>query len=158
DRNTALLALGLLIASRTFSYEGMIEYGRQVLGEVPGLAFLLLGMLAWVRALRELQRTRGQQPGARTSLALCIASGLGLGLALLTKNQFALIVPPALFLIALLDWRYYRFADWRLRLVPLFVACACFAVLTLLQYQFLGAGTFMKTVEETRKAAGGAIF
>ncbi|HMO57559.1 MAG TPA: glycosyl transferase, partial [Roseiflexaceae bacterium] len=36
----ALLATTLLLASRTVSYEGAIEYGRQVLGEVPGTAFL----------------------------------------------------------------------------------------------------------------------
>jgi hypothetical protein len=115
-------------------------------------------MLARVYALRGLQRARESNLRARTSLRLCIISGLGLGLALLTKNQFVLIVPPALFLIGLLDWRYYRVADWRLRLVPLVVACACFGILTFLQYQFLGAGTFVKTMEETRKAAGGAIF
>jgi 4-amino-4-deoxy-L-arabinose transferase-like glycosyltransferase len=154
----ALLAMALLIASRTRGYEGLIEYGRQVLGEVPGLAFMLLGLLAWVQALKSLERARQTNPSAQASLGLCIAAGLGLGLALLTKNQFVLIIPPALGLIALLDWRYYRAADWRFRLIPPIVACLCFGILTFLQYQFLGAGTFMKTVEETRKAAGGAIF
>src|SRR5215213_7290546 len=45
-RRVALLAVTLLLASRTFSYPGAIEYGRQVLGEIPGVAFLMLGMLA----------------------------------------------------------------------------------------------------------------
>jgi 4-amino-4-deoxy-L-arabinose transferase-like glycosyltransferase len=157
-RQVALLGLAFLLASRTLTYEGMIEYGRQVLGEVPGLAFLLAGLVVWVVALFRLQQKCEQQIDAKSSVWLCILAGIGIGLALLTKNQFVLIVPPALAGVALLDWLYYRAADWRLRIVPLIVACACFGILTFLQYQFLGAGTFMKTVEETRKAAGGAIF
>lgn len=43
----ALIALLLALASRTLRFEGMIEYGRQVLGEVPGMAFLLGGILAY---------------------------------------------------------------------------------------------------------------
>jgi 4-amino-4-deoxy-L-arabinose transferase-like glycosyltransferase len=157
-RTVALLGVAFLIASRTLSYEGMIEYGRQVLGEVPGLAFLLAGLFVWFVALFRLQREREIHIDAKSSGWLCILSGIGIGLALLTKNQFVLIVPPALAGVALVDWLYYRVSDWRLRIVPLMVACACFGILTFLQYQFLGAGTFIKTVEETRKAAGGAIF
>src|SRR6266498_3702129 len=51
-----LLAVTLLLASRTFGYQGAIEYGRQVLGEIPGVAFLMLGMLAWLAALRPDER------------------------------------------------------------------------------------------------------
>src|SRR5690242_13529018 len=48
----ALLAVTLLLATRTVNYQGTIEYGRQVLGEIPGVAFLMLGMLAWLAALQ----------------------------------------------------------------------------------------------------------
>src|SRR6266498_4058386 len=51
-----LLAVTLLLASRTFGYQGAIEYGRQVLGEIPGVAFLMLGTLAWLAALRPDER------------------------------------------------------------------------------------------------------
>jgi 4-amino-4-deoxy-L-arabinose transferase-like glycosyltransferase len=161
----ALLALSLLIGSRTVSYEtmvgsglqgmiangyeGMIEYGRQVVGEVPGVAFLLLGLIAWWQALQE----RGP-----SHVRWALLAGLGFGLTLVTKNQFVLILPPSLALIALLDWRYYRVGTWWLRVAPLLIACICYGIWTLAQFQFLGPGTFMENVQQTRQAAGGAIF
>ncbi len=157
-----LLALTLLLASRTFSYEGMIEYGRQVVGEVPGVAFLLLGTLAWLAALRSDDRrptsssNRWSVVSSRWSMA--VLAGLGFGLALVTKNQFVLIIPPALLLAGLLDWRYYRAGSWWLRLVPLVIACGCFGLWTLAQFQFLGPGSFVENMRQTRQAAGGAIF
>lgn len=174
-RRVALLGLTLLLASRTATltgfgqyhrqFDGLLDYGRQVLGEVPGTAFLLLGALAWLAALRAEggRPTASSSPGRRWPVlggpwALSLLSGLGFGLALVTKNQFVLIIPPALALLALLDWRYYRAATWRLRLAPPLVACACFALWTLVQLQFLGPGSFMENVRQTRQAAGGAIF
>jgi 4-amino-4-deoxy-L-arabinose transferase-like glycosyltransferase len=162
-----LLALTLLLASRTLSYEGVVEYGRQVVGEVPGVAFLLLGTLAWLAALTADHRppttdeagSRFLILGSRLSSSwLMILAGLGFGLALVTKNQFVLIIPPALFLAGLLDWRYYRAGSWQLRLVPLVIACGCFGVWTLAQFQFLGPGSFVDNMRMTRQAAGGSIF
>ncbi len=154
DRWTALIALALLLASRTVNYEGLIEYGRQVLGEAPGVAFVFLGMLAWLAALR----TAGQPALRRTHRLWSVAAGLGFGLALVTKNQFVLIVPPALVLIALLDWRYYRHGTWALRLVPPVIAAGCFGLWTIIQFALLGPGTFFENLQQTRQAAGGAIF
>jgi 4-amino-4-deoxy-L-arabinose transferase-like glycosyltransferase len=154
DRWTALIALALLLASRTVNYEGLIEYGRQVLGEAPGVAFVFLGMLAWLAALKT-----GAQPALRrTHWIWSVLAGLGFGLALVTKNQFVLIVPLALALIALLDWRYYRAGTWALRLVPPVVAVGCFALWTVVQFALLGPGTFFENLQQTRQAAGGAIF
>lgn len=144
----ALLTLLLLIASRTIGYEGMVEYGRQVLGEVPGIAFLGLGLLAWTAALFRREH----------SALLSIASGLAFGLALVTKNQFVLIVPPTLVVLAFLDWRYYRAGDWWLRIAPVVVAGACFALWTLINLTFLGPADFFENLAKTRQAAGGAIF
>lgn len=146
----ALLALALVMASRTLGFEGMMEYGRQVLGEVPGVAFLLLGALAWMQAL--------ERTGTPAHLRWTILAGMGFGLALVTKNQFVLIVPPTLVLIGLLDWRYYRAGSWWLRLLPVMLAGACFATWTLIQLMFLGPGTFAANLAQTRQAAGGAIF
>lgn len=164
-----LLALTLLLASRTVSYDGLVEYGRQVLGEVPGLAFLLLGTLAWLVALRtdNQRRTTDDRPpassrGRRSAVggqwSMAVLAGMGFGMALVTKNQFVLVVPPALLLAGLLDWRYYRAGRWRLRLVPLIVACGCFGIWTLAQFQFLGPGSFVENMRQTRQAAGGSIF
>jgi 4-amino-4-deoxy-L-arabinose transferase-like glycosyltransferase len=159
----ALLALTLLLASRTITYPGIIEYGRQVLGEVPGLAFLSLGTLLWLITLhRGYQQRRNQRHGWRSATAsrwlFSSLAGLAFGLALITKNQFVLIIPPTLLLIGLLDWRYYRVATWSFRLVPLIVASTCFAIWTLVQFQFLGPGSFVENMQQTRQAAGGAIF
>jgi 4-amino-4-deoxy-L-arabinose transferase-like glycosyltransferase len=143
----ALLAVTLLLASRTVGVPGAVEYGRQVLGEIPGIAFLMFGALAWVAGV---QRPHGWK--------LPLLAGLGFGLALVTKNQFALIVPPALAAVALLDGRFYRAGSWRLRPVPLFVACGCYGLWLLAQWQFLGPGSFLENLQQTRQAAGGAIF
>lgn len=154
DRWIALIALALLLASRTVHYEGLIEYGRQVLGETPGVAFVFLGMLAWLTALK----TAAQPEMQRAHRTWSVLAGLGFGLALVTKNQFALILPLALALIALLDWRYYRAGNWTLRLVPPVIAVGCFALWTVIQFALLGPGTFFENLQQTRQAAGGAIF
>ncbi|MFQ3632587.1 ArnT family glycosyltransferase [Roseiflexus sp.] len=154
DRWTALIALAFLLASRTVNYEGLIEYGRQVLGEAPGVAFVFLGMLAWLAALR----TAAQPAMRRSHWVWSVLAGLGFGLALVTKNQFVLIIPPALVLIALLDWRYYQAGTWTLRLVPPLIAVGCFGLWTIVQFALLGPGTFFENLQQTRQAAGGAIF
>jgi hypothetical protein len=155
----ALLVVALLLASRTLRYEGLIEYGRQVLGEVPGVAFLLLGALAWIKALDNQQPTIDDQSlknrqravvsrrSPVVSLRFAALAGICFGLALVTKNQFVLVVPPTLTLLALLDWRYYRVGN-----------CGCFGLWMLVQLQFLGPGSFAANLALTRKAAGGAIF
>jgi hypothetical protein len=38
------------------------------------------------------------------------------------------------------------------------VACGCFGIWTLAQFQFLGPGSFVENMRQTRQAAGGAIF
>ncbi|NOK57354.1 MAG: phospholipid carrier-dependent glycosyltransferase [Chloroflexi bacterium AL-W] len=148
-----LLVLTLLFASRTFNYEGFIEYSRQVLGETPGLAFLSLGLLAWVAALHA-----GKNLVTRRSWLLSVLAGLGFGLALVTKNQFVLIIPVALVAVGVLDWLYYRVGTWQLRIVPVLIACGCFGLWVLAQFQFLGPGSFLENMQQTRQAAGGAIF
>lgn len=147
----ALLALSLLASSRTLSQEGFIEYSRQVLGEVPGFMFLCAGLLTWNTLLN---RPKLHEVG----IGLPFLTGLFFGLAMVTKNQFTLILVPAFGLIVLADLLYFRAATWKIRLLPPIVAIACFGLLTILQYQFLGAGTFWETVQETRRAASGAIF
>lgn len=144
----ALLTIVLLLASRTRGFEGMVEYGRQVLGEVPGLAWLGAGLLAYTVAIF--------QPAQRRRYALL--AGVGFGLALITKNQFALIVAPGLGLLALLDWRSFRVGDWWLRLAPPIIAGGMFAGWLLIMLAFLGPADFSANLAKTRQAAGGAIF
>ena len=147
----AVLALSLLASSRTLSQEGFIEYSRQVLGEVPGFMFLCAGLLTWNTLLNKAKLRE-------VGIGLPCLTGLFFGLAMVTKNQFTLILVPAFGLVVLADIFYFRAATWKIRLIPPIVAIACFGFLTILQYQFLGAGTFWETVQETRRAASGAIF
>jgi 4-amino-4-deoxy-L-arabinose transferase-like glycosyltransferase len=160
-RRVALLGLTLFLASRTLHRDGIIEYGRQVLGEAPGVAFLLLGGIAWLAALstqsnQQIESNRATFWGRHT--LYCLLSGVGFGLALVTKNQFALIIPAALIVTSLLDWLYYRAGTWCLRLLPFIVASGCFGLWTLAQFQFLGPGSFVENMQQMRQAAGGAIF
>src|SRR6185503_15653741 len=74
-----------------------VRLGRQVLGEVPALAFLLLAFLAWRRAV--------ERPADRASLAL---ASLAFGLTALTKPQVGLVLGPTLVCIWLVDRLYYR--------------------------------------------------
>ncbi|WP_129674411.1 glycosyltransferase family 39 protein [Candidatus Chloroploca sp. Khr17] len=144
----ALLTLVLILASRTLRFEGMVEYGRQVLGEVPGIAFLSLGLLAYVQGIL--------RPAHATRYALL--AGAAFGLALVTKNQFVLIVPPTLALLALLDWRYFRVGNWWLRLAPPAMAVAAFGAWMVIMLTFFGPDGFAANYAKTRQAAGGAIF
>ncbi len=144
----AALAVLLALASRTLRFEGMAEYGRQVLGEVPGMALLLLGLLAYSAAILRPATAR------RSSLL----AGLAFGLALVTKNQFVLIVLPALALLALLDRVYYRSGNWWVRLAPPVIAVACFGIWTVVMLTFFGPDGFAANLAKTRQAAGGAIF
>lgn len=138
----ALLTVLLALASRTLRFEGMVEYGRQVLGEVPGVAFLIAGLLAYAAGLFQPERSR----------RYALLAGLAFGLALVTKNQFVLIVPPTLALLAALDWAYYRAGSWWLRLAPPIVAVACFGAWTLIMLTFFGPDGFAANLAKTRQA------
>lgn len=72
--------------------------GRQVMGEVPALGFLLAGGLLWFRALESPTRRGGRLVGA----------GLLLGLAAITKLQFILLILPTLLVTGLIARLYWR--------------------------------------------------
>ena len=142
-RAVALLATALLISSRSAA---TLEWGRQVLGEVPVLVFVLAGLLCWVAALQ------------RRSIGFAVASGLLWGLALVTKNQAIVAFAPAIVILSLLEWRWFRNGHWTLWLVPPLLAGAIGGAWLLILFTFLGPGQLAENLELTRKAAGGAIF
>jgi|GEM_PF-835886 len=74
DTTAARWSTALLITLSAF-----VNTGKPVLGEVPGLFFLTLGMLCW-------QRTH-------SSRAWTIATGVAFGLAVQTKMTYALLFP-----------------------------------------------------------------
>ncbi len=123
---------------------GLVEYGRQVLGEVPGMFFLLAGMALWFRGW-------GKQGWLRL-----VAVGLLFGLSMVTKNQYLLVLGPTLLLAWLLNLLYYRLAPQRVFLVPGIIAGACFALWQLYTVVYLGPATASENLQLLREATAGA--
>ena len=73
----AWTALALLLA---IPQEGFLFFGRQVLGNVPALFYFLAGYLLWLKAL------------ARGGIPQAVGAGLLFGLAVITKNQYGLLL------------------------------------------------------------------
>lgn len=136
------LALGLLVLSPGLEF---VRLGRQVMGEVPALFYFLLGMSLWVQA-------------ARRRRALLLLAGLGLGLAMVTKTVYALILPGGWFLLWLADrWRYRQLTSIHFLLPPL-VGLACLAAWQGYQFVSLQLGGFQRQTSELATAAGRSIF
>lgn len=140
------LASLLLISTPGVSF---LYLGRQVAGEVPSFAFLLLGFLLWWRSV-ELNRRW------RSSLVL---AGVAFGLASVSKNQVGLILVPSLLILFLVDRYYYKC----LKLVHLAVPLVLIAGVILSDYMFLVMSMSGRQDPEhlltlLRNASGGAIF
>lgn len=139
----AWIALALLLSSRSVLF---LEYGRQLLGEVPGFFFILLALYLWFSRWNENDWKR---------LALI---GLFFGLAMITKYQYLLFLAPALILSWLLDIFYYKTSTHRNFLVPGIVAAGSFGIWQVLTLQYLGPSTAMENLALLRASAEGAAF
>ncbi len=142
-RWTAWAALALILASRSVL---LLEYGRQLLGEVPGLFFLLLGLYLWFSRWNE-------NSGWRLA-----GIGLSFGLAMITKYQYLLFIGPALVLAWILNAFYYMTASHRNFLIPGIVAAGSFGLWQLFTLQYLGPATAMENLGLLRASAQGAAF
>jgi len=140
---TALAALALILSSRAVLF---LEYGRQLLGEVPGLFFLVLGLFLWFSRWNENSRLR---------LAWI---GLLFGLAMITKYQYLLFIGPALVLGWLLNIIYYKTTSHQNFLIPGVVAAASFGLWQLFTLQYLGPATALENLVLLRASAEGAAF
>ena len=143
DEEVAITASLLLVASPGV---GLLNWGRQVLGEVPAWAFFLLGTLCWLKAVEQ----------DRKGWRLTLAAGLLFGLAVLTKNQFMLLIPTLVVLWAL-NWLYYRQA--KSAHVVLLVVCIVVCVIAwYLTLRFVaGSKMFRHTVEQWQTAPARSI-
>jgi hypothetical protein len=137
----AWVATALLVSSRGVS---LLEYGRQVLGEVPGLLFMVAGLAVWFAAWE------------RSSWKRLVLAGLLLGLAMVTKNQYLLVLAPTLGLAWLANLVYYRTAPHRVFIVPGLVAAACFALWQIYMVLYLGPATAAENLAMLRQATAGA--
>jgi hypothetical protein len=117
----AVLTVILVVVSPGVNFQ---FYGRVVLGEVAGIGFWIAALYLWLR------------PGRPTGLEL-IGVGILLGLACITKLQYALFIVPAVFASWITDLIWYRQRDWRYFIIPgaaagaLAIGWLIFAVLVL---------------------------
>ena len=140
-RRLAWVATTLLVTSRGIS---LLEYGRQVLGEVPGFFFLAAGLWLWFAAWE-------RAGWLRLGLA-----GLLMGLATVTKNQYLLVLAPALGLAWLANLAYYRTTPQRIFIVPGLVTAVCFALWQVYLILYLGPATAGENLTSLRVATAGA--
>jgi 4-amino-4-deoxy-L-arabinose transferase-like glycosyltransferase len=139
----AWIALALILSSRSVLF---LEYGRQLLGEVPGFFFLVLALYLWFSKWNENNAKR---------LALI---GLLFGLAMITKYQYLLFLAPTLILSWGLDVFYYKTSTHRNFLITGIVAAGSFGIWQVLTLQYLGPATMTENLALLRASAEGAAF
>ncbi len=139
----AWIALALMLSSRSVLF---LEYGRQLLGEVPGFFFLALALYLWFSKWNE-------NDWKRLSLI-----GLLFGLAMITKYQYLLFLAPTLILSWGLDVFYYKTSTHHNFLIPGIIAAASFGIWQAVTLQYLGPATAMENLALLQASAGGAAF
>lgn len=139
----AWIAVALMLSSRSVLF---LEYGRQLLGEVPGFFFIVIALYLWLSKWNE-------NNWKRLSLI-----GLLFGLAMITKYQYLLFLAPTLILSWLLDIFYYKTSTHRNFLVPGIIAAGSFGLWQLLTLQYLGPSTAMENLALLQASAAGAAF
>lgn len=142
-RTFALIALALLASARAVA---LLEYGRQVLGEVPGLFFLATGLAIWFVTWE------------KGRVLPLLAAGLMLGLSMVTKSQNLLIFAPALLLVWVANLLYYRAVPQRSFLITGGVAAGTVLIWQLYQVLYLGPATAAENFALLRAASAGAAF
>lgn len=137
----AWVAAAILVVSRAV---GFLEFGREALGEVPGLFFMLAGLWVWFAAWE------------RASWGRLILAGSLLGLATVTKQQYLLVLAPTLLAAWGLNLVYHRSAPQRVFLVPGVLTALWFAAWQAYLMAFLGPGTFAENLAQYREFTAGA--
>jgi hypothetical protein len=137
----AWAATALLLGTRGVA---LLEYGRQVLGEVPAFFFTAAGLALWLSAWEHASWRR------------LIGVGGLLGLAVVTKSQFFIVIAPALAAGWALNLVYYRAAPQRVFLVPGILVGLLFAVWQVTVIVFLGPGAVAENLSLYREATASA--
>jgi hypothetical protein len=141
NERLAWVAAALLLASRSV---GLLEYGREVLGEVPGFFFIAAGLWIWFSAWE------------RAGWRRLLVAGALLGLAVVTKSQFFIVLAPALALGWLLNLAYYRLTPQKTFIIPGIVLGVFFGVWQVFVIVFLGPGTAGANLALYRQATASA--
>lgn len=140
NERIALVATLLLVVTPVVD---LVEYGRQVLGEVPGLFFVCAGLWLW---FRRWERARWYE---------LAGAGILLGLAIVTKYQVLIVLAGGLGLAWLLNFVTFK-APQRLFLIPGSVIVAVFAIWQTVLFVYLGPSTIGTNIASFREAAAGA--
>jgi 4-amino-4-deoxy-L-arabinose transferase-like glycosyltransferase len=137
----AWVAAALLVTSRGVT---LLEFGRQALGEVPGLFFTAAGLWLWFNAWE------------RPNWKKLVGAGILLGLAMVTKYEFLLFLAPTMILAWLANLVYYRTAPQRVFLIPGIISAACFAVWLAFLVINQNPATIGQNIASLRTATSGA--
>ncbi len=141
SRRFVWIAFFLFLSSRSVN---LFEIGRQVLGEVPGLFFLLFALALWFAAWE------------RAGWLRLILVGMLLGLATITKYQFLLFVIPMLGIGWLANWSYYRITPHRTFVLPAAMALIAFGAWQALMLLYLGPANVGENLSLLRESVQGA--
>lgn len=139
----AWIALALILSSRSVLF---LEYGRQLLGEVPGFFFLALALYLWFAKWNENDAKR------------LVTIGLFFGLAMITKYQYLLFLAPTLILSWGLDIFYYKTSSHKNFLIPGIVAAGSFGIWQVFTLMYLGPATMTENLALLQASAEGAAF
>ncbi len=131
----------LLVTSRGIA---LLQYGREALGEVPGLFFMGAGLWLWFASW--------ERPGWKR----LFGAGFLMGLAMVTKYEFLLFLAPTLILAWLANLVYYRSAPQRVFLVPGIVSALCFAVWMAFLVVNQNPATIGQNIASLREVTSGA--
>lgn len=136
----ALLCVGMVLSMPALDWLGT---GRQLLGEAAALFFLLLAA-----ALAFRSRNAG---GAALA-------GLALGLAMMTKGQYLLVLPPVIAIVAGFDFLSHRVRPLRWHVVLAGTAFLTYAGWFAVLLSLIGEGSLVENYRLLRDASDGALF
>jgi 4-amino-4-deoxy-L-arabinose transferase-like glycosyltransferase len=135
------VALALALGSPAVDW---VVLGRQVLGEVPALFFVVAALSLWL------------EKWEKASAARLIAVGALLGLAAITKSQFFIAVAPAVFLGWILNLVYYHAVPQKVYLLPGIALGVVYAGWQAALIIFLGPGSVAENYATYREAIASA--
>jgi 4-amino-4-deoxy-L-arabinose transferase-like glycosyltransferase len=138
----ALISTLILLAIPT---EGFILFGRQALGNVPALAYFLVGFTLFLELAK------------RKALIIAVLSGVFFGLALVTKGQYWVLI-PALGLLILADWVYYKQVGIKRSIMVLIVTFSLLLIWQTVQFYMAGAENYNLHLSAVSSSAKVTVF
>ncbi len=133
---TAIVAVLLMLGFPL----GILEHGRQALGEIPALGLFLSGCLAWAWAERN------------TDYKYYVLTGVLFGLSMVTKSQYVPMIFGMLGICFLLNLFYYK-RDIRPIIIIGSLALTFFSAWLIWQIWYFGQITFQENLIKLRALA-----